>query len=87
MREGERFEGVGVQRVVAFGRRHVWQTSAAAIVAIISSICGIVLSVQTMTGGSFIVGYFGAAACGDVLIWGVLIIAALWLPRKTSPTV
>ena len=72
--------------MVAFGRRHVWQTSAAAIVAIVSSICGIALSVQAMTGGSFIVGYFGAAASGDVLIWGVLIIAALWLPRKASPT-
>ncbi len=36
--------------------------------------------------GPFIVGYLGAATSGDVLIWGVLIMAALWLPRKTAPT-
>jgi len=77
---------MGVRRVVAFGRRHVWPVSAAAATAIASSICGIVLSVETMSRGPFLLGYFGAAVCGDLLIWGVLIIAALWLPRKTSPT-
>jgi hypothetical protein len=81
-----RYENVGVQRLVAFGRRHVWPVSAAAIVAIVSAMCGIVLSVQAMIRGPFLVGYFGAAACGDLLIWGVLIIAALWLPRKSAPT-
>jgi len=53
---------------------------------IAGSICGIVLSFDAMTRGSFIVGYLGGAACGDLLIWGVLIMAALWLPRKTSPS-
>jgi len=84
--ENGRFGGVGVQRVVAFGRRHVWPTSAAGMAVIASSICGMVLSFDAMTRGSFIVGYLGGAACGDLLIWGVLIMAALWLPRKTSPT-
>ena len=54
--------------------------------AILGSVCGIVLSVEAMMRGPFIVGYFGAAACGDVLIWGVVIMAALWLPRKSAPT-
>ena len=75
-----------MRRVVAFGRRHVWPVSAAAMALIVSSICGIVLSVEAMMRGPFIVGYFGAAACGDVLIWGVVIMAALWLPRKSAPT-
>jgi len=52
----------------------------------LSSICGIVLSVEAMIRGWFLLGYFGAAACGDLLIWGVLIMAALWLPRKSAPT-
>jgi hypothetical protein len=75
---------MGVRRIVAFGRRHVWPVSAAAATAIVSSICGIVLSVEAMIRGPFLLGYFGAAAFGDLLIWGVLIITALWLPRKTS---
>ena len=77
---------MGVQKVVAFGRRHVWPVSAAGMVLIISSICGIVVSIEAMIRGPFIVGYFGVAACGDLLVWGVLIMAALWLPRKSAPT-
>jgi len=72
--------------VVAFGRRHVWPVSAAGVAVMLSSICGIVLSVEAMIRGWFLLGYFGAAACGDLLIWGVLIMAALWLPRKSAPT-
>ena len=77
---------MGVRKIVAFGRRHVWPVSAAAATTIVSSICGIVFSIEAMIRGPFLLGYFGAAACGDLLIWGVLIMAALWLPRKTSPT-
>ena len=75
-----------VRRAIAFSRRHVWPMSAAAIAAIGCSICGLVLSVDAMIRGPFIVGYLGAAASGDLLIWGVLIVAALWLPRKTAQT-
>jgi hypothetical protein len=77
---------VGFQRVVAFGRRHAWPVSAAAIAVILSSLCGIVLSVEAMIRGPFLAGYLGAAACGDLLMWSVLIIAALWLPRRRAPT-
>jgi len=72
--------------MVAFGRRHVWPVSAAATALIVSATCGIVVSVDAMIRGPFLAGYFGAAACGDLLIWGGLIIAALWLPRRRAPT-
>ena len=77
---------MGVRRIVAFGRRHVGPVSAVAASAILASMCGMVLAVEAMTHGSFIAGYLGGAACGDVLIWGVLIMVALWVPRKTAPT-
>ena len=77
---------MGLKRVVAFSRRHVWAMSAVGAVTIVCGICGIVIAVEAMINGSFIAGYLGAAACGDVLIWGVIIMAALWLPRKTAPT-
>ena len=60
--------------------------SAAGMAAVVGSACGLVLSFEAMMRGPFIVGYLGAATSGDVLIWGVLIMAALWLPRKTAPT-
>jgi hypothetical protein len=75
---------VGIRKVVAFGRRHVWPITAASAVAAISAICGIVYAVSLMINGPFIVGYFLAAACGDVLIYGIAVPVMLWLPRTRA---
>lgn len=72
---------MGVRRFVAFGRRHQWPVTAAATVASVAAIAGIVLAVSAWNNGSYLAGYFGGAACGDVLIWGVLVLVALWAPR------
>lgn len=73
---------MGVRRVVAFGRRHPWPVTAAAATAIAASIAGIVLAVSAWNNGAYLAGYFGGAACGDVLIWGVIVLVALWAPRR-----
>ncbi|HLZ94287.1 MAG TPA: hypothetical protein VKT20_03050 [Candidatus Dormibacteraeota bacterium] len=77
---------MGVRKAVAFGRRHAWPVTAAATAAILGSICGVVVSVEAMIRGPFLAGYLGAAASGDLLVWAVMIVATLWLPRKTSAT-
>lgn len=69
-----------VRRVVAFGRRHQWPVTAAVAAAIVAAIAGIVLAVSAWNNGMYLAGYFGGAACGDVLIWGVLVLVALWAP-------
>lgn len=73
-----------VRRVVTFGRRHLWPVTAAASVAIVASIAGIYLAISAWNQGSYLAGYFGGAACGDVLIWGVLVLVALWMPRRRT---
>lgn len=72
---------MGIRKMVAFGRRHVWPITAASIVAGICAVCGIVYSVSLMINGPFLVGYFLTAACGDVLIYAIAIPVMLWLPR------
>lgn len=75
---------MGIRRVVAFGRRHVWPITALAAVASISAICGIVVAVSLMINGPFIAGYLLAAFCGDVLIYGIAVPVLLWLPRMRA---
>ena len=73
-----------MQRVIAFGRRHPWPVTMAAITALIASLCGLAFAVSAWMHGLYLVGWFGGAACGDVLIWAVMILLALWLPRKRT---
>lgn len=75
---------MGVPRVIAFGRRHPWPVTAAASGAILASVTGIVFAVSAWNHGSYLAGYFGGAACGDVLIWGVLVLVALWAPGRRA---
>lgn len=75
---------MGIRKVVEFGRRHVWPITALAAVTSISAICGIVVAVSLMINGPFIAGYLLAAACGDVLIYGIAVPVLLWAPRMRA---
>ena len=76
---------MGIRRAVAFGQRNAWPVTAAAGVAVICAVCGLLVSVSLMVHGPFIAGYLLAAACGDVLIYGIAVPVLLWLPRMRAP--
>lgn len=73
-----------IRSAVAFGRRHAWPVTAAAAVADVAAVCGILIAVSLMVHGPFMAGYFLAAVSGDVLIYGVAVPLLLWLPRKRA---
>ena len=77
---------MGIKRVVAFGRHHIWPVTAAAAAASTCAICGIVVAVNLMIHGPFLAGYFLGAFCGDVLIYGIGVPLLLWLPRRRAGT-
>ena len=73
-----------IRNAVAFGRRHMWPVTAAAGVAVVCATCGLLVAISWMVNGPFLAGYFLAAACGDVLIYGIAVPFLLWLPRMRA---
>ena len=75
-----------IRNAVAFGHQHTWPVTVAAAVAVVCATCGLLAAISWMAHGPFIAGYLLAAACGDVLIYAIVVPLLLWLPRMRAGT-